>query len=124
MALVKGRDTQPELAVRRALWSLGVRFRLHPNNLPGRPDIVVRRLMVAIFVHGCFWHRHKGCARNRMPKSRVSFWTKKFDENVARDRRARRELAKAGWTVVTIWECQTERRERLVSMLRAKLEAA
>lgn len=124
MALVKGRDTRPELAVRRAYWALGARYRLQVKDLPGRPDMIIRKLRLAVFIHGCFWHRHRGCSRTRTPRSRVAFWTKKFTNNVTRDRRARRQLRRAGWRVVTIWECQSERPERLARFVRASLEVA
>ena len=109
MALVRGKDTGPELTVRRALSRLGYRYRLHPGNVPGRPDIVIRRLRSAIFVHGCFWHRHSGCARTRVPKSRVEFWRRKFAENVARDRHVRARLRREGWRILVVWECVSEK---------------
>ena len=123
MALVKGRDTRPELAVREALRSLGFRPAHQPKGIPGHPDYVLRRVMLAIFVHGCFWHRHKACARTRMPKSRVEFWSRKFEDNVRRDRAARRALRELGWKVVVIWECQTENADRLRARLSKHLEA-
>src|SRR5437870_13346987 len=109
MGLGRARDTRPELTVRKALSGLGYRYRLHPKNVPGRPDIVIRRLRSAIFVHGCFWHRHTRCARTRVPKSRVAFWTQKFAENVVRDRRVRARLRGAGWRILVIWECLSEK---------------
>jgi DNA mismatch endonuclease (patch repair protein) len=109
MALVKGRDTSPERAVRRALSRLGYRYRLHSPRVPGKPDIVLARLRKVIFVHGCFWHRHHGCARTRVPKTRVSFWERKFEENVVRDRSVRAKLARAGWRSLVVWECVSEK---------------
>ena len=106
MARVKGRDTRPEMRLRRALHAVGLRYRLQARELAGRPDIVFRRPKLAIFVHGCFWHRHPGCANARMPKSRVDFWQTKLEGNVNRHARQVRELEMAGWTVLTIWECE------------------
>lgn len=107
MSRVRGRDTGPELRVRRSAHALGLRFRLHRGDLPGTPDLVFPRYRTALFVHGCFWHRHKGCALSRFPKSNVAFWSEKFRSNVARDRRQEHLLAGAGWRVEIIWECQT-----------------
>ena len=108
MALIKGKDTKPELIVRRALHAAGLRFRLHAKDLPGRPDIVLRPRKIAIFVHGCFWHRHDDpdCRLARMPKSRVEFWSEKLEANRARDERNLLSLREAGWAVETVWECQ------------------
>lgn len=108
MSRVKGRDTRPEWSVRRALHAAGLRYRLQARDLPGRPDIVFRSRGIAIFVHGCFWHRHDdpNCRLTRTPKSRVSFWETKFADNEARDARNKAELEAAGWTVLTIWECE------------------
>lgn len=113
MGRVKGRDTKPELVVRRLLWSLGYRYRLHVKDLPGRPDLVFRRHRVAVFVHGCFWHRHS-CARGRStPKNRAEFWRRKFASNQLRDNQSRRALATLGWKVVVVWECETRNARRL-----------
>ena len=109
MARIGSRDTQPEVTVRRIVHRLGFRFRLHARNLPGRPDLVLKRHRTVIFVHGCFWHRHTGCANNTMPKTRVKFWAAKFDGNVSRDATNIAALRAAGWRVITIWECETER---------------
>ena len=108
MARIRPRDTQPELAVRRVAHRLGFRFRLHAKDLPGRPDLVLKRHRTVIFVHGCFWHRHAGCANATMPKTRVEFWEAKFNDNVSRDARNLATLRAAGWRVITIWECETE----------------
>ncbi|MGH9915344.1 MAG: very short patch repair endonuclease [Pyrinomonadaceae bacterium] len=107
MSRVKGRDTRPEMRLRRALHRAGLRYRLQAKELPGRPDIVFRPAKLAIFVHGCFWHRHSGCEHARMPKSRIDFWKAKFCGNVERDARQVAELEAAGWTVLTLWECET-----------------
>lgn len=105
MSGIRGKDTSPELAVRRALYAGGLRYRLHVKGVPGRPDIVLRRLRTAIFVHGCFWHRHPGCRFAYTPRSNTKFWKAKFAENVARDRRIQHELKRAGWKVIILWEC-------------------
>lgn len=113
MGRVKSRGTRPEFFVRRLLHSLGYRFRLHRTDLPGKPDIVLPRHRIAIFVHGCFWHRHFGCPNTRTPKSRIDFWEKKFAGNMERDARVRRELRRAGWRVLVVWECELSSVERL-----------
>jgi DNA mismatch endonuclease, patch repair protein len=106
MAAVRQKNTRPETALRRALHGMGLRFRLHRRDLPGTPDIVFPRSRVVIFVHGCFWHRHKGCGRATIPATKRRFWLEKFSGNVERDRRAQRALATLGWRVVVVWECQ------------------
>lgn len=105
MAGIRGRNTKPEIAVRRALHAMGFRFRLHDRRLPGRPDLVLARYRVAIFVHGCFWHRHTGCRFATTPATRPDFWQQKFDANVARDAQQRDALIASGWRVATVWEC-------------------
>ena len=105
MAGIRGKDTKPELALRRALHALGFRYRLHVKGVPGKPDIVMPKYNAVIFVHGCFWHRHRGCRYTTTPSSRRDFWTAKFDANVARDIVVRSALSQAGWRVATVWEC-------------------
>ena len=105
MSRVKSKDTHPELIVRKMVWALGYRYRLHVAKLPGRPDIVFTRLKKIIEVRGCFWHRH-GCKLTTTPKSRKQFWQAKFENNVARDRQNIRLLRKGGWKVLNIWQCQ------------------
>jgi len=107
MSRVKGRDTGPELYVRRALHAAGFRYRLHKGDLPGRPDIVLAGLRTATFVHGCFWHGHD-CPRGRRPTSNSAFWTVKLDRNLVRDRESAAALERSGWAVRTIWECRVE----------------
>ena len=109
MASVKSRDTSPELTVRRRLHALGYRFRLQAKELPGRPDIVLRARRKAIYVHGCYWHRHVGCKYASTPKTRTEFWTAKFDANVARDRRNLAALSALNWDALVIWECELKR---------------
>jgi DNA mismatch endonuclease (patch repair protein) len=113
MSRIRSGDTTPEIAVRSILHRLGYRFRLHDRSLPGRPDIVLKRHRVVVFVHGCFWHRHYGCRFAYTPKSNVSFWTTKFAENVARDKLAIRQLRQDGWKVLVIWECRLRQPSRL-----------
>lgn len=105
MTRFRGRDTKPELLVRRALHRLGRRFRLHRRDLPGTPDIVLPRDRTIIFVHGCFWHAHEECSIARMPKTKPDFWVAKFASNRARDARVKAELEEMGWRVVVLWEC-------------------
>lgn len=122
MSRVRGKHTKPEWIVRRAAHARGLRFRLHRKDLPGHPDLVFPKYRVALFVHGCFWHRHPGCAKASTPKSRTEFWQGKFDANVARDARGEAELRALGWRVLTIWECETKRPELLDATLR-KIDA-
>lgn len=121
MSRIGPRDTVPELAVRRAAHRMGFRFRLHQRELPGRPDLVFARHQLAVFVHGCFWHRHSGCKNATMPKTRPEFWQRKFQGNVERDRRNCEQLARLGWRTLVIWECEAEDPARLKSILSAAL---
>ena len=105
MAGIGGKDTKPELALRRALHARGLRYRLHDRTLPGTPDLVFRRFGAVCFVHGCFWHRHEGCPYATSPATRAEFWQEKFRANVMRDRRNREDLLAAGWRVAIVWEC-------------------
>lgn len=105
MASIRGQNTRPELIVRRFLYKRGLRYRIHDPKLAGRPDVVVRRLWTAIFVHGCFWHQHPGCRFAKLPKSNRAFWNAKLGGNQRRDRRTAARLRRAGWHVFTIWEC-------------------
>jgi DNA mismatch endonuclease (patch repair protein) len=123
MRAVKSKDTKPEIAVRRALHRLGFRFRLHRRDLPGRPDIVLPGRRLAIFVHGCFWHRHFNCRKATIPKTRIDFWIAKFEANTERDHQVERELVAAGWKVLVIWECQTKKPEKLTGALLRGLAA-
>jgi DNA mismatch endonuclease (patch repair protein) len=123
MARVRAKDTRPELFVRRLVFSLGYRYRLHARDLPGHPDLVFRKLRKVIFIHGCFWHRHGACALARLPKSRLEFWVPKLEGNKRRDQRNKRALAKQGWKVLTIWECQLKSTGRLETRIRRFLDA-
>jgi DNA mismatch endonuclease (patch repair protein) len=106
MSLIRSKDTKPEKALRKALHRLGLRYSLRNKHLPGKPDIVFPRHKVALFVHGCFWHRHGGCKVATTPKSNTNFWLAKFERNVARDLAAREALAALGWRVEVAWECE------------------
>ena len=117
MARIGPRDTKPELRVRRVAHALGLRYRLHRSDLPGTPDLVFPKWHVAMFVNGCFWHRHEGCPKAYSPKSRVDFWQRKFAGNVERDRRVAEELRRTGWRPVVIWECETEDPENLAEII-------
>ena len=104
MANIRAKNTKPEVALRRALHANGIRFRLHAR-LMGTPDLAFRRFEAVCFVHGCFWHRHPGCAYATTPATRPEFWQTKFKDNVERDRRSKRKLQEAGWRVAIVWEC-------------------
>jgi len=119
MSRIRRKDTAPELAVRAALRRLGFHYRLHAEELPGTPDIVMRKLRKAIFVHGCYWHRHAGCKRTTTPKNNAEFWAAKFASNVARDARKESTLRALGWDVLVIWQCQTIDQQELDDALLA-----
>lgn len=110
MRRVKGKDTKPELFVRRLVFAMGYRYRVHLRLIPGKPDIAFPNRKKAIFVHGCFWHRHIGCPNNRLPKSRLDFWLPKLDGNRRRDKKKQRELRESGWSYLVIWECETQKK--------------
>lgn len=122
MANIRGRDTAPELAVRRIAHRMGLRFRLHRKDLPGRPDLVFPKHRLAVFVHGCFWHRHEGCRHASTPKSRVAFWTEKFAANVARDARQEAALRALGWRVLVIWQCESRDEAAVERRLSASID--
>ena len=121
MARVKGRDSKPELVVRRLLHRLGYRFRLQRRDLPGTPDIVLPGRKVAIFVHGCFWHRHPGCKLTTTPKTRELFWKEKFERNIKRDELVVSRLRELNWAVFIVWECETRNQSTLSGILIEKL---
>lgn len=124
MSRVRGKDTKPELLVRRLVHSLGYRYRLHRRDLPGRPDLVFPARQKVIFVHGCFWHRHRArrCRLARLPKTRLEFWEPKLEANRLRDLRAYAALRKAGWKILVVWECGLSNKEQLENKLRRFLE--
>ena len=109
MGAIRGSNTTPEMKIRKLLHKQGFRFRLHPKDLPGRPDVVLPRYNLCIFVHGCFWHRHSGCRYATTPKTRSEFWQAKFDQNVSRDLQNRARLLDLGWRVFELWECGIRR---------------
>jgi len=118
MSRITGRNTFPELSLRKALYSLGIRYRLHDRHLPGHPDIVVRRLKTAIFVNGCFWHQHKNCKRSTIPKTNKKYWLPKLKRNIEKQADDFRKLRKEGWKIAVVWECQTKNKNTLESKLR------
>lgn len=113
MAGIKGKNTKPEITVRKLLHEAGFRFRLHRKDLPGKPDIVLPRYRTAVFVNGCFWHGHENCHLFRLPKSREEFWQEKISGNIARDRQKHDELLASGWRVLVVWECALKGKNRL-----------
>lgn len=118
MAAIRSRDTSPEHVVRSTLRKMGIPFRLHVRKLPGCPDIVLPQRRVALFVHGCFWHAHRCKIGRRIPKTNVAYWIAKRARNKQRDGRSRRALRRAGWRVLTIWECETRQVARISEKLR------
>lgn len=123
MSRIRSKNTGPEVLVRSLLHRSGIRFRLHSAGVPGRPDVVLKSRRIAIFVHGCFWHRHAGCKYAYTPKSRLEFWRTKFDCNVRRDRLTRRRLVRDGWKVLVVWECETRDLERVGRQLLEAIRA-
>ncbi|OLK23357.1 endonuclease [Xanthomonas oryzae pv. oryzae] len=123
MGRVRSRDTVPEMLVRRLTHALGYRYRLHGKDLPGKPDLVFRSRRKVIFVHGCFWHRHPGCALARLPKSREDFWLPKLEANRQRDLKTENVLQVKGWTVLTIWECELGDIDKLKNKIKEFLDA-
>lgn len=121
MARIRGKDTKPELVVRRLLHRLGYRFRTHFKPVPGRPDIAFTKRRKAILVHGCFWHGHEGCRGSHVPTTRSDFWRAKFERNRARDRRQEEEARALGWDVLTVWECEVADEGQLADRLKAFL---
>ena len=119
MAGIRGKNTRPELALRKALHARGFRFRLHSKNVPGRPDLVLARHRAVIFVHGCFWHRHQGCRYATTPSTRPEFWQAKFEANVLRDRDVQTTLMEAGWRVATVWECALRKQDQVAASVDA-----
>jgi DNA mismatch endonuclease (patch repair protein) len=115
MSRIRGRNTKPELKLRKALHALGLRYRLHDVSLPGSPDLKFSRSKIVVFVHGCFWHRHKGCKVASVPKSNKTFWTEKFRRNITRDILVKKKLKKLGWTVLIVWECELGTKAKTVA---------
>ncbi len=119
MAKIKGKDTKPEKIIRSLLHKMGYRFRLHRRDLPGNPDIVLPKYKKVIFVHGCFWHGHKGCPRSEKPSSNKNFWNEKLTKNIERDKQNQRKLNELGWVSLVIWQCQIKKGN--ISQLRQTL---
>jgi DNA mismatch endonuclease (patch repair protein) len=117
MALVKSKDTGPEMIVRRLVYSLGYRYRLHSTKLVGKPDLVFASRKKVIFVHGCFWHRHSGCKHATTPATRQDYWLTKFSRTVERDKRTIDELKNIGWDVFIIWECEVKNTNQIISAI-------
>jgi DNA mismatch endonuclease, patch repair protein len=122
MSLVKSSDSKAEMVVRRALFGLGYRYRLHRKTIAGTPDIAFIGRRKLIFVHGCFWHRHPGCKNARTPKSNREFWQTKLKKNQQRDLFVQRKLAEEGWSVLVVWECETNDKPGLIARLRQFME--
>jgi len=117
MSRVHGRDTQPEIVVRKMLHKKGAIYRLYRSDLPGKPDIVLPKRKLALFVHGCFWHGHEGCRKGSLPKSRVEYWRKKTEANKERDKKVIEQLNELGWKTMVIWQCETRDKEMLSQKL-------
>lgn len=118
MSRIRSKNTKPEIIVRSLLHRMGYRFRLHRKDLPGKPDIVLTKYKTVIFVHGCFWHRHKGCKRCTTPSTNKDYWLKKFERNIANDRMYKKAIKKDGWKVIIVWECETQ----LISKLKKRFQ--
>lgn len=116
MSGIRGKDTKPEMIVRKALFAAGYRFRLHRRDLPGAPDVVMPGRKIAIFVHGCFWHMHAKCKYSKLPSTRPEFWQEKLAGNVNRDQKAIDALVSSGWRVLTVWECSTRNAAALATL--------
>lgn len=122
MSRVGGKNTKPELKVRSLLHSMGYRFRIHRDDLPGKPDITLPKYKKIIFVHGCFWHGHNGCPRSKRPATNQEFWRDKLDKNIERDKRTVNTLIKLGWDILTVWTCEVKDTEKLKAKLRSFLQ--
>ncbi len=121
MAKIKSKNTLPELLTRKALTSLNQKYRLHSAKLPGKPDIVIAKRKIAIFINGCFWHQHKDCKRQSMPKSNEEYWNKKLEGNVKKQKYDVKSLKRMGWKSIIIWECQTKNKDKLIKQLKRAL---
>ena len=122
MGLVKCKDTKPELITRKLVYSMGYRYRLHGSKIPGKPDLVFAGRKKVIFIHGCFWHRHRGCPNCRLPKTRLDFWKPKLEENRKRDLANQRKLRKTGWEYLIIWECELKDTDLLSERIKAFMD--
>jgi len=106
MSKIRSKNTKPEMLMRKTLWQMGYRYRIHYNKLPGKPDIVLVKYKTAIFVHGCFWHRHQNCNEASRPKTNSEYWETKISKNMERDKKIQSELQQLGWNVLLVWECE------------------
>lgn len=118
MSRIRSKNTKPELVVRHLLWNMGYRYRMHPKDLPCKPDVIFRGKRKAIFVHGCFWHRHPGCAKVYVPSTRVEYWLPKFEKTIQRDQACEDALRQLSWDVLVVWECETRNLKLLEPKLR------
>lgn len=122
MSKISGKETKPEVLVRKYLFSKGFRYRKNDKRFPGKPDVVLPKYKTIIFVHGCFWHNHKGCKASKLPESNRDFWGKKIGDNIKRDRKNRNELKNLGWKVIVAWQCEikvkTKREKRLCRLVK------
>ena len=122
MAAIKGKDTKPEILVRKFLWARGFRYRINHPRLPGKPDIVLRKYRTCILVNGCFWHGHEGCKYFVWPKSNTEFWRQKIETNISRDQRKEAQLRDMGWNVIIVWECELRSPKRQETLERLEKE--
>lgn len=124
MSRIKGKDTKPEMLVRKFLFSKGFRYRLHDKKLPGKPDIVLPKYKTVIFIHGCFWHGHEGCKYYVVPKTRTEWWLEKIGKNIVNDEKAVKALVEQGWKVILIWECELKKEisEKTLQLLVSDLQ--
>jgi DNA mismatch endonuclease, patch repair protein len=123
MSRVSGKNTKPELVVRSLLHNMGYRFKLHRNDLPGKPDITLPKYHKVIFVHGCFWHGHADCLRSKRPTTNKKFWQVKLDKNIERDKVTVRSIRGLGWSVLTVWACEVKDKDKLTNKLLSFLES-
>lgn len=125
MSKILGKDTRPEILVRKRLFAAGFRYKKNDKSLPGKPDIVIPNYGTAIFIHGCFWHGHEGCKASKLPETRKDFWEQKIRENIRRDQRNIEELGKRGWKVIVIWQCEinnSKKREKRLESLSGEIK--
>jgi len=123
MSRVKSRDTRPEMAVRRMVFAMGYRYRLHGRHLPGKPDLVFSSRRKVLFVHGCFWHGHEGCRLSGIPKTNIGFWQSKIVSNRERDTRNLQELSTLGWSALAVWQCELKNEEEIAQKIHDFLES-
>jgi DNA mismatch endonuclease (patch repair protein) len=123
MSKIRSKNTLPEILIRKALWRMGYRYRLHYKLLPGKPDIVITRYKIVIFVHGCFWHRHENCIEASRPKTNSEYWETKISRNIERDKKHQNEIKQLGWKVIIIWECSVKKDiEENIKLLEKQLD--